>query len=105
MILAMIENDAAERVIDAVIDVVTGFASPNGFANNASDRGRCGRYQESARLRQNLNVLGEEPLNLGVDLLRQCAERFDVSVVRSGEATPNVEDFDFAAARLGLAQD
>src|SRR5258708_28636736 len=105
MILAMVENNAAERMIDAVVDVVAGFAVPHGFANDPGDGSGRGRDQEPAGLSKDLDVFGEQTVNLCIDFLCQGAERLDVAVVRRREPAANIEDFDFPAARLSLAED
>src|SRR5580765_4720739 len=103
VILAMIENDPAEGVINAVVDVVAGFAVTHCLADDARDGRGCSSYQETARLRQDLNIPREQPVDLGVNLSRQQAERFHVPVVWGRKTSANIQDLDLMAARLGLA--
>ena len=59
MILAMVENDAAEGVINTVVDVIAAFAVANGFADDACDRSGGGGYEKATRLCENLDLLRE----------------------------------------------
>src|SRR5438874_10406798 len=49
VVLAMIENDPAESVIDAIINIVAAFAVPHGLANNSRHGGGGRSNQETAR--------------------------------------------------------
>jgi hypothetical protein len=98
MILAMVENDATEGVINTIIDIVAGFAIPYSLPDDSCNRGGGGGYQESAGFRQDLDVRGEEPVNLAINFLRQRAERFHVTVIGRREASSYIENFDFPSA-------
>ena len=65
----MIEDHAAERVIDAVVDVVAELAVADGLADDLGDgRGRRGD-QESARLGEDFDLLREQAVDLGLIVL------------------------------------
>ena len=103
MILAVVENDARESMINAVVDVVAGFPVPHGLADDARDGHGGSGDEKAARLGENLNVLREQPADLGIDLFRQPTERLHVFVVVRRETAADVEDLDFVPARLRFA--
>src|SRR5439155_1013213 len=53
-------NDAAEGVINAVVDVVAGFAIADGFANDACDGSGGGGNEETARFGEDFDVRGKK---------------------------------------------
>src|SRR6185369_10019723 len=57
VVLAMIENDAGESVINAVVDEIARLPVTDGLADDASDGGSSRGHEEPARLGENLNVL------------------------------------------------
>src|SRR6202040_3154275 len=103
MVLAMIENDAAESVINAVVDVIAAFAVAHRFADHAGHRSGRGRHEETPRLREYFDVRRKQPVDLGVDLPREQTEGVDMLVVRRGKTAADVQNLDFVSARLRLA--
>ena len=99
VILAMVEDDAAERVVNAVVDVVARSAVAHGLADDAGDAGCGAGDEEPSRLGENLDVGGKQPVNLGVDDAGQFGEWPDVFVVGRGKTAADVEDLDFVTAR------
>ena len=53
----MVEDDAREGVIDAVVDVVAELAVADGLADDLGHQRGGGGHQEPARLGQDLDVL------------------------------------------------
>src|SRR5439155_20855902 len=102
VILAMIENDAGKGLINAIVDVITLFAVAYGLANDPGNRSGGGGDEKAPRLGQNLDVFREEAVDFGIDLPGEQAERLDMFVVGRGKSAPDIEDFDFMPARLGL---
>ena len=98
----MVEDNAAESVINAVIDVVTRLAVANSFADDRSDGCRSSCHEEPSGLGEDLDFLGKKAIDFSVYFLRQRAEWFDVLVVRGGKATADVENLDFVSATLGF---
>ena len=91
VVLAVVEDDAGERVIHAVVDVVAAFAVAAGLADHLGHERGGGGHQEPARLGQDLDVLGEQPVEFGVDPPGQRLERLDLLVVGGGKAAADVE--------------
>src|SRR5664280_3594308 len=57
-ILAVIKDDAGIGVIDAVVDVIAGFAVAHGLADDLRHRVPRAGHEKTARLGENLDVLG-----------------------------------------------
>ena len=57
VVLAVVEDDAGEGVVDAVVEVVAAFAVAAGLADHLGDGRAGGGHEEPARLGQNLDVL------------------------------------------------
>src|SRR5207248_5619283 len=89
-----------ESMINAVIDVVAGFAVAPRLADNSCDSRGRGRNNETARLGQDLNIGSKQAINFRVDLAGQSADRLDVGVVSGRKADSDVQDLDFMAALL-----
>jgi hypothetical protein len=64
----MVEDDARECVVHAVVDEIAGLAVAHGFAGDARDQRRDRGYKKPSGLGKNLNVLREQSADLGVDL-------------------------------------
>src|SRR5205085_4258893 len=94
----MIKNDAAEGVINAIINVIARFSIPHRFADDPRDGGRCGRDEKPAWFGKNFDLPRKEPIDLGVDLFCQATERLYVFVVRSGKTAADIENFYFVAS-------
>src|ERR1041385_2100785 len=105
MILAMIEDDSREGMINAVIYVVAGLSVPHRFPNDPGHRSGSCRHEKPAWLSQDFHLLWEQPLNLRINLSRQRTERLHVFIVRRGKTTADVQDLDLVSARLGLLHD
>ena len=101
----MVEDHAAEGVIDAVIEVVAELAAADGLADDLGDGGGGGGDEEPPRLGEDLDRLGKEPIELGVDRLGQALEGGNGVVVVGGKAAADVEQLEIEAARLGLGED
>ena len=99
----MVKDDAAEGVINAVVNVVAGLAVAHRFADDRRDGCGGGGHKEPARLGQDLDGFRKEAVNLGVDLPCQGAERLDVFVVGGGKAAADVENLERMSARFGFA--
>ena len=64
----MVEDDAREGVIDAVVDVVAAFAVADRLADHL-DHDRAGRgHQEPPGLGQDLHVRREKPLQFALSV-------------------------------------
>src|SRR4051794_5177495 len=98
----MVKNNSREGMIDPVVDVVTRFAFTPGFADDFGDGGGGGRDDEAAWLGQDLDVFGEQPVNLRIDLSRQRSNRFDMRIVGRREAATDVDNLDFVPAIFRL---
>src|SRR6185369_14743653 len=98
MVLAVIEDDAAKSVIDAIVDVVTRLAISHRLADHTRYGGGGGCDQETPRFGKNLNVARKETIDLRVYFSRQSAEGLDVSIVSGREAPSDIENLDFASA-------
>src|SRR5262249_52955989 len=62
MVLAVVEDDPAEGVVDAVIEVVTEFAAPDCLADDLDQgRGRGG-HEEAPRFGKDLDRVWKEPV-------------------------------------------
>src|SRR5205823_3418353 len=66
-ILAVIKNNSAERMINAVVDVIAWFAVAHSFADDSRNASRRRCDQKSPRLGENLDIVVEQPVNLRVD--------------------------------------
>src|SRR5262245_57803340 len=97
MILAMIEDDAAEGVVHAVINVITRFPIAHCFSDDSGNRSGRGGDQEPSRFGQNLEVAEKKSIDFSVDFLRQKAEGLDVLIIGSGKAAANVQDLNFVS--------
>ena len=104
-ILAVVEDHAAEGVIDAVVEVVAELAAADGLADDLGDGGGGGGHQEPPRLGENLDRLRKQAVQFRVDRLGQALEGRDGVVVVGGEAAADVEQLELEAARLGLGED
>ena len=105
VVLAVVEDDAGEGVVHAVVDVVAALAVADGLADHLGHQRGGGGHQEPARLGEDFDVLREEPVELGVDASGQLAKRLTLAVVGGGEAAADVEQFQLVAALLGLVED
>src|SRR5437899_11269454 len=101
----MIEDDPAERMVDAIVDVVAGLPIPHGFSKDPRDGGGGRSDQKPARLGQNLDICRKQAVNLSIDFAGQSAERLDVFVVRGREPAADIEDLDLMPARFRLSHD
>ena len=90
----MIKNNPAERVIHAVVNVVTSLPVAHGLSNDPGDGGCCRGHQKTPRLRQHLNFLRKQSFYLCVNLSCKLAEGFHVLVVSRREPAPYVEYLD-----------
>jgi hypothetical protein len=89
VIMAVVENDAGEGVIHAVVDVVAEFAVAHGLADDFRDGGRGGRAEGNGPARRESDVIfGNKPVQLAVDDLGQFAERLDESSYGAGKPPP-----------------
>src|SRR4029077_13680552 len=104
-ILAVIENDAAECVVNAVIQVVAEPPVANGLSDDLRDRGGGGRHQETPGLRKNIDRLRKEAVQLRVDGLCQTPEGGDRIIVVGGKTAADVEQLEIEAARSRLSED
>src|SRR4029453_5489144 len=105
VVLAVVEDHAAVGVIDAVIKVVAELAATDGLADDLSDSGGGGGDQESPRLGENLDRLGKQAVQLGIDRFGQAFEGGDGVIVVGGEAATDVEQLEIEAAHPGLGED
>src|SRR6267154_204814 len=97
MILAMIEDDPAEGVIDTIVNVIAAFAVTHGFANDPRYcRGRRG-HQKTPRLGQDLHVPGKKAIDLDIYFPGELTEWLDMFIVRGGKASSDVEDLQLMA--------
>ena len=93
-------------MIDAVVDVIARLAVADGLAHDARDGVAGGGDHEAAGLGEDLDVLREETVDLGVDDLREIAEGLHGGVVRRGEAAADVDEIHLlVAAVLRLLED
>ena len=93
-VLAVVEDDAGERVIHAVVDVVAELAVAHRLADDRGDqRGRGGHMKRPGSAR--ISRLGEEAVEFGIDARGQFPEGFDLGIVGGGEAAADVEEFEF----------
>src|SRR5437773_4967261 len=104
MVLAMVEDDAAKSVINAVVDVIAAFPIAHGFSDDSCHRRSRGGHEKPPRLGQDFDIFREQSSNFDIYLLGQRAERFDMLIVWRGKSAADVEDLDFMAARFGLAK-
>ena len=104
MILAMVKNDAGERVIDAVVNEVAELSITHSFADDPCDEGGGRGNEKSARLREDLHVSREQSVDLGVDHSGEQAERLHMPVIGDRKAAAYVEDFDLMATGVRLSQ-
>ena len=61
-------------------------------------------HQETPRLSEDFDRLGEQPVQFGVDHLGESPEGWDRIVVVGRKTTANVEELEIEAARLGLRE-
>src|SRR5208283_3744 len=85
VVVAMVEDDAGEGVIDAVVDIVTELPIAHGLAEYPGDGEGGGGDHEPARLGEYLDVLLKQAGELAVDERRQLAEGLDAVVIGGGE--------------------
>src|SRR5215470_1522226 len=105
MILAMVKNHSAIGVVDTVVEVVTAFAAANRLADDLGDGGGGGGNQEPPRFGKNLDRFGKKPVQLSIDCLGEVLERRDRVIVMRGKASPDIEQLEIKAPRLGLGED
>ena len=100
----MVKNHPAIGVIDAIIEVVAELAAADGLADDLSNSGGGGCDQKAPRLGENLNGLGKEAVQLGIDHFGQAFERRHSVIVVGGEPTADVEQFEIETATLGFGE-
>ena len=61
-VLAVVEDHAAERLVDAVVDVVTEFALADGLADDLGDGRRRRRDQEAAGFGEDFDLRREQAI-------------------------------------------
>src|SRR5262249_38819640 len=98
----MIKNNPAERVVNAVINIIAALPFAHGFADDARNRSRRRRHQKTSRLGKDLNILREQSLNLRVNFLRKLAEWLHVLVVMRRETAADIENLELVSARPGF---
>ena len=99
-ILAVVENHPRVGVIDAVVDVIAHLAVAHRLADDLRHRVAGAGHQEASRLGQNLDVAGKQAVELGIDDLRQFAERLHRRVVRRGKTAADVDQVHFRVAAV-----
>ena len=88
----MVVDHAGKGVIDAVVDVIEQLSVPPGFADDLGDQRRSGRGDEPSRFRDDLDILGEQPVAFGIDQVRQLFEFDDLPVIGYGKSSADVQD-------------
>jgi len=88
----MIVNHAGKGVINAVIDIIKQLSVSPGFADDFCDQRCRGRGDESSRLGNNLDILGEQSVAFGIDEARQLFKFGNLRVIRYGKSSADVED-------------
>src|SRR4029077_16356548 len=104
-ILAVVENHSAERMVDAVVQVVAELPAAHGLADDLSNGRRGGSHEETAGLRENLDRMRKEAVQFRIDGARELVEGRDRVVVVRREASADVEDLELDAARQGVGED
>ena len=105
VIRAVVEDHARIGVVNAVVDVVAELVVAKRLADDLRDGVARRGHEKAARLREDLDFLGKQPVEFVVDLLGKRAEFRHRGVVRRREAAADVEQFEVVAPRLGLVED
>ena len=100
MILAVVEDDAGERVVDAVVDVVAAFAVAEGLADHLGDR-RCRRWPPgTAPARPGSRCAsGKSRSNSALSVLARSSKGLDVLIVGGGKAAADVQQVQLSKPR------
>ena len=101
----MVEDHARVGVIDAIVHVVAEFLVakrlPDDLAHGRARRG----HQKPPRLREDLDLLGKQPIEFVVDRLGKSGELRHRGVVGRGKTAADIEQFEVEASRLRLGED
>ena len=103
-ILAVVENHSAERLIDAVVDVVTELALSESLADDLCDGGRRRGHQEASGLSEDFDWLRKQAVQFRVDRPSQRPECDNRVVVVSGESAADVQELELEPARPRLRE-
>src|SRR5204863_4206321 len=94
--------DAAESVIDAIVNVIAPLSVAHCFTNDRGYRGcRCG-HQKTAWLREDLDVLGKQTRHFAINFFGQRAEWLHMLVVRRGKTASDIQNLYLMTARSRL---
>src|SRR5262245_51813496 len=99
MILAVVEKHAAERVVDAVVQVVAQLATADCLADDLGEASRGGSDKETAGFGEDLDWLRKKAVQFGGDGAGQAAEGRDRAVVVGRKAAADVQELQIEAAR------
>ena len=102
---AMVEDDTRICVVNTVIHVVAELPAPYRLADDLGNGSSRRGHEKPAWLRENLDILVKEPVDLMVDLLREVAEFRHAGIVGRGESTADIEQPEIEAAGFRLGED
>src|SRR5262249_36364525 len=97
-VLTVIEDHAAERLIDAIVDVITELSTTHGFPNDLADGGRSRGHEKPSGFGEDLDRWGKESIEFRVDRMREVFECGDRIVVVRGEPSADVEQLELETA-------